>query len=185
MTEFSGDPNATLIIDRNGRRTRVYLRKDAGRPGQQERRKRALFRERWCRGCREWLPAGAVARQGVCRTCANAEWRRRYAVSPTAIRLRVHARKRAVDALPAYAAELLLEQFGGRCAYCPDLATTWDHLVPVARGGRTEPGNIVPACCSCNSSKRSTPLLSWLEQTRRTPNPALWDVLALDPAGVG
>ncbi len=29
-----------------------------------------------------------------------------------------------------------------------------DHLVPVARGGRSTRGNVVPACHACNATKR-------------------------------
>jgi 5-methylcytosine-specific restriction endonuclease McrA len=28
-----------------------------------------------------------------------------------------------------------------------------DHVVPVARGGRSVKGNVVPACVACNRSK--------------------------------
>jgi 5-methylcytosine-specific restriction enzyme A len=45
----------------------------------------------------------------------------------------------------------------GLCHYClkkfvfKDL--TLDHVVPLARGGTTSPGNVVPACRSCNKNK--------------------------------
>ena len=29
-----------------------------------------------------------------------------------------------------------------------------DHVVPVARGGRSVKGNVVPCCAACNRSKR-------------------------------
>ena len=178
------DRSITTIVDRGGRRIRTYLRKDPNRPGQQERRRRVARGERWCRGCRDWLPAAVVTRQGACCSCVNREWRDRYAGDPARIRSRVHARKRGVDPVPILGAELLLEQFDRRCAYCSAAATTWDHIVPVARGGKTEAGNIVPACPSCNSSKKASSLASWLERTERVPNPTLWDVLALDPLAV-
>lgn len=76
-------------------------------------------------------------------------------------------------------ADYLLEQFGGRCAYCPAAANTWDHVVPVSAGGRTEPGNIVPACGSCNSSKGNREVASWLRRTHRTPHYVFFDVIAL------
>ena len=163
---------------------RTYLRKDPSRPGQPERRRRLARGERWCRGCRDWLPAAVVTRQGACRACMNREWRDRYAVDPTRVRSRVHARKRGVGPVPIRGADLLLEQFDRRCAYCPGEAATWDHIVPVARRGKTEAGNIVPACSSCNSSKKAGSLASWLARTGRVPMPALWDVLALDPLAV-
>ena len=43
-----------------------------------------------------------------------------------------------------------------------------DHVVPVARGGTSAKGNVVPACDACNKSKRFlTPaeqILAQLEQ---------------------
>jgi 5-methylcytosine-specific restriction protein A len=30
---------------------------------------------------------------------------------------------------------------------------TLDHVVPLARGGKSQPGNVVPACKSCNREK--------------------------------
>ena len=45
----------------------------------------------------------------------------------------------------------------GICYYCgkkfPPKKLTLDHIVPLARGGKTTPGNVVPACLSCNKNK--------------------------------
>jgi 5-methylcytosine-specific restriction endonuclease McrA len=171
---------ATSMVDREGRRVRYYHRQDPTRPGAQERKARKALGQSWCRGCREWLPSAEVPRdQGACREHLAAENRARYASNPTAIRSRIHARKRGVDPVHPVGAEYLTEQFEGCCAYCPAVATTWEHVIPVARGGRTIPGNIVPACLSCNSSKNDSDVFQWLERTGRTANPALLDVLAL------
>jgi len=46
----------------------------------------------------------------------------------------------------------------GICHYCekkfPASELTMDHIVPIARGGTSTPGNIVPACRACNQSKK-------------------------------
>jgi 5-methylcytosine-specific restriction endonuclease McrA len=46
----------------------------------------------------------------------------------------------------------------GECAYCggkfSPRSLTMDHIVPVARGGRSQKGNVVPSCKPCNSKKR-------------------------------
>lgn len=68
----------------------------------------------------------------------------------------------------------------GVCHYCGRLVgaeqLTMDHLVPVARGGRTTKGNIVPACHACNATKRAlTPaeqILSELEREAAKGNGA-------------
>lgn len=171
--------NATWTDDRG--RVRTYERVDATRPGQQLRRQMAAVGLAYCRGCADWLPKVQV-RDGACQPHRAAEYRAQYAANPTAIRQRVRARKRDVDPLPVVGIEYLTEQFEGRCAYCPTAAATWDHVVPIVRGGRTEPGNIVPACVSCNSSKKATDVFEWLTATARTPHPAFFDVLTLEMA---
>lgn len=46
----------------------------------------------------------------------------------------------------------------GLCHYCggkfPPGELTMDHVVPVARGGCSTKGNVVPACAACNATKR-------------------------------
>lgn len=158
---------------------RPYTRTRPDQPGRAERTAMAARGLRWCRGCQDWLPSADVTRQGACRPCINAEYRARYAEAPDAIRGRVQERKRGVAAVPPDAAELLLDHFHGRCAYCPALPTTWDHVVPVSQGGLTEPGNIVPACGSCNSSKGTKDVLVWLAHLERVPSDDLLSVLAL------
>ena len=45
----------------------------------------------------------------------------------------------------------------GRCHYCGAATApaeiTMDHIVPVARGGRSTRGNVVPSCPACNRDK--------------------------------
>jgi 5-methylcytosine-specific restriction endonuclease McrA len=48
----------------------------------------------------------------------------------------------------------LLSRYCGNCAYCgTQKATTWDHVIPLKRGGRHSIGNLLPACLSCNLRK--------------------------------
>ena len=55
----------------------------------------------------------------------------------------------------------------GICHYCgksiapKDL--TLDHIVPLARGGRSTKGNCVPACKECNNRKKNLLPLEWEE----------------------
>jgi 5-methylcytosine-specific restriction endonuclease McrA len=57
----------------------------------------------------------------------------------------------------------------GVCHYCekkfsPD-ELTMDHVVPIARGGRSTKANIVVACQSCNAAKKlKTPAESLIEK---------------------
>ena len=41
------------------------------------------------------------------------------------------------------------------CILCTGApATTWEHRIPLSRGGTHARSNIIPACGRCNSSKR-------------------------------
>ena len=55
----------------------------------------------------------------------------------------------------------ILEFFGHRCGYClVDLRTlpkhlrTWDHMMPLIRGGLNTADNVIPCCKPCNSRKK-------------------------------
>ena len=51
----------------------------------------------------------------------------------------------------------ILEMFNFRCAYCGSdikMRPTQDHVIPISKGGTHTIDNIVPACQSCNSSKK-------------------------------
>jgi 5-methylcytosine-specific restriction endonuclease McrA len=59
----------------------------------------------------------------------------------------------------------------GICHYCGGKFTsaelTMDHVVPLARGGESTRGNIVPACRACNQSKKlETPVDQLLKKIR-------------------
>ena len=41
----------------------------------------------------------------------------------------------------------------GPCAYCTGSPDTWDHVVPLCRGGRNHVANLVPSCEPCNRRK--------------------------------
>ena len=47
------------------------------------------------------------------------------------------------------------------CFYCGGSSGTIDHVIPIARGGVHAVGNLVPACKSCNSSKKDLTIMEW------------------------
>lgn len=51
----------------------------------------------------------------------------------------------------------------GVCHYCQQQvgakALTMDHVIPIIRGGRSNKGNLVPACKACNDKKKYS--LAW------------------------
>ena len=53
----------------------------------------------------------------------------------------------------------------GQCHYCQGSfkprELTMDHIVPIARGGKSTKGNTVPACKACNSAKKQLLPMEW------------------------
>jgi 5-methylcytosine-specific restriction endonuclease McrA len=70
-----------------------------------------------------------------------------------------HARRlRAVGAFTAEEWQAKLERYDYRCHWCGERIKGTphaDHLIPLSRGGENTISNIVPACKSCNLSKRN------------------------------
>lgn len=55
-----------------------------------------------------------------------------------------------------------LAHFNHRCAYCEsEKHIEQDHVKPLSKGGSHTKTNIIPACRSCNSSKRQRLLENW------------------------
>lgn len=148
----------------------------AGTPSLAERRTREASGLKWYRHCGEWVPGSGV-RGGLCREHCNTDYRRRYALNPAPIRAQKYARKRRLDTIPPWWAEDHRQSFGGLCAYgCRRPGGTWDHIWPVARGGVSVPGNLVPACGSCNSSKGCQDPGPWVRRGMAA-HPDGWDDL--------
>jgi 5-methylcytosine-specific restriction endonuclease McrA len=59
----------------------------------------------------------------------------------------------------------------GVCHYCqrqvPAKELTLDHVLPLARGGRSTKGNCVPACKECNNQKKNLLPIEWEEHLQR------------------
>ena len=53
----------------------------------------------------------------------------------------------------------------GFCHYCnqkfPAKELTMDHVVPIAKGGKSTKSNVVPCCKTCNTEKKSRLLTEW------------------------
>ena len=55
----------------------------------------------------------------------------------------------------------------GTCWYCGQKVgyanLTMDHVIPLARGGRSTKDNLVPCCKECNTKKKSLLPVEWTE----------------------
>ena len=56
----------------------------------------------------------------------------------------------------------------GSCAYCgaDDPHLQRDCVIPILRGGRYTLANVVPACQSCNASKRGSEVTTWMRRKK-------------------
>lgn len=67
----------------------------------------------------------------------------------------------------------LLTRHQNCCAYCmtpieAGINLTWDHIIPIARGGEHRIGNLIPSCRRCNTKKHTKFIVEWkkYESTR-------------------
>jgi len=55
----------------------------------------------------------------------------------------------------------------GTCWYCGEKVgfhnLTMDHVIPLARGGRSTKDNLVPCCKECNTKKKNALPIEWEE----------------------
>lgn len=135
------------------------------KPSKPERQKRAALGQAWCRGCKAWLPINDVS-QGACRPHLAEYARQHYRTAAgDQIRARKRARARGLDPIPPWFKQERFFDFRDKCAYgCGRDAYSLDHVWPVVRGGRSVPGNLVPACRSCNSSKKASHPAAWVDR---------------------
>ena len=98
---------------------------------------------------------------------------------PSVIRLLRYIRiKRRFDYVPFSRANIYARD-GHTCQYCgaqavPTGELTFDHVVPVAHGGRKDWENIVTCCVSCNRRKGGrTPEEAGMRLMRRPQRPAV------------
>lgn len=58
-----------------------------------------------------------------------------------------------------------------KCYYCGETfkaaELTMDHVVPMARGGKSTKGNVVPACKPCNNKKKQLLPIEWDEYLKK------------------
>lgn len=104
------------------------------------------------------------------RQWAQASWWLQYQINPD---LRLYHREKSKRRkaqnrgqtpiqIPVAALRQRFNEFGNCCAYCGgggDMEI--EHVDPISKGGLHDIGNIVPACSSCNTSKRNHPMEKW------------------------
>jgi 5-methylcytosine-specific restriction endonuclease McrA len=154
---------------RAGRKDELHAAHKVWRDATRERRLAESAERRLagivCIECGEAIPdASRTTRKFCSRRCSNAlSLRERRAERVEAARRR-KARLRLATTVGVSIRdwERLVRRHSGCCAYCGERRKlTMDHVVPLSRGGQHAIGNILPACQSCNSSKRDELLAAW------------------------
>ena len=76
---------------------------------------------------------------------------------------RREARKRQLPAtLTREQWQVIMDCFNNKCAYCgKKKPLEQDHFIPLSKGGGYTHNNIIPACGSCNASKRDRDFKEW------------------------
>lgn len=50
------------------------------------------------------------------------------------------------------------------CVYCQSEGGTFDHIIPISKGGQTNYNNLVLCCFACNASKRNKDIYIWCKE---------------------
>jgi 5-methylcytosine-specific restriction endonuclease McrA len=95
---------------------------------------------------------------------------------PSVLRLLRHVRMKRPFADVPFSRANVYARDSHRCQYCshrfPPAQLTFDHVIPVARGGRKGWDNIVTCCIACNRKKGDlTPEEAGLELIRKPRRP--------------
>lgn len=95
------------------------------------------------------------------------ERNRNYRQTPSgkSVKIRNNQKRRAIKKgchSQPYKQEDILNLFNGECAYCGNkVKLSLDHFIPLNKGGSDVQGNLLPACLSCNCSKRNFDAIDW------------------------
>jgi len=142
--------------------------KQPDRVDNRTRRQMAEKGYKYCSKCKRFYPKEKMAgSQGACKECRKEYHRKRYHENESvreAVFQHNYSRKHKLNSVPQSYLDDLFERFDGMCAYCQERkATSIDHIIPVSKGGNSVPGNLLPCCKHCNSSKRNRNVFEWLE----------------------
>ena len=103
---------------------------------------------------RQMLPCQARQRSNRFCSVGCAAAARTWAKKNRPARNRLQQMRRAGGSITQAQWDAILLRHGGLCAQCgSDKEIHMDHIIPVARGGKTEPSNLQPLCRPCNQSK--------------------------------
>lgn len=132
---------------------------------------------RWRRANRDLINQRAAAYRAENRESINRtvrEWSKKNLERKLESNRRRRARLKGSQAFLVTDRDIrrMLDRYPG-CVYCGSLFGDGaemhiDHVMPLVRGGPHSKGNIVPACASCNLTKREKTVMEWRVWALRT-----------------
>lgn len=131
---------------------------------EESKQARKEHQRQWNNQHRELLNEKARQRGKTHRKEANAatqRWLRTHPEKRKIYNQRSRGRRSGVTVtLTAQEWQAICAAYQRKCTYCGKRKPlTQDHVIPFSKGGGTVMGNIVPACQSCNSRKKTGPPL--------------------------
>ena len=111
---------------------------------------------------------GKLGRSAKCLECQNRQFRERedYRIAKQRGRKKRKAALRSAETFEISTKDLRRIEEGPCFACGRSEEITFDHVVPISRGGRHSIGNAIPLCLSCNASKQDRLLVEWLPGRR-------------------
>jgi len=130
------------------KKSRKYSTGDIGREKQREAQERYRATDSHHMAQKKWRESSKG------RTCMQVKQHRRRALK---------ANSEAPLTIKEWRA--IIKEYHNSCAYCGSFGRMeMDHIIPLSKGGSHSMGNVVPACRSCNMSKRDNNLVEWLSK---------------------
>ena len=136
----------------NKQRNREYRKENTDVERERKRRWQRENRDRINRQMREYRKENSEDINKYMR-----EWRAANGDKAKAIVHRRRSLKKASGGRYSAAEwNALVSHYGNKCLGCgrDDLPLTVDHIIPIAKGGRSDIDNLQPLCRACNSRKR-------------------------------
>lgn len=127
------------------------------------------YQKKWYENNKEKIRKEATRRYWMDVEKSRELEKQRYKNNPDPYKWKSIKRKTLKKGLPATLTseqwEDIKEKFNNQCAYCGEqLPLEQEHFIPVSKGGDYTKTNIIPACKSCNSSKRDRKPVEWYQE---------------------
>lgn len=124
--------------------------------------------ERWRQKTRDWIDANREHKRA-----RDSQYAKAHPEVYKASAARRKARK-LQNGIYFISQKEMRKLYASPCLYCGSTQRIEaDHVIPIVRGGTHSIGNLVPACKSCNASKRQQTITEWKKENPRNQSGGL------------